>query len=41
MNDEAVVIPLYTSTVFAVTQKDLKGVNLLSTSGIDFSEMYY
>ena len=41
MNEEAVVIPLYTSTVFAITQKDLKGVELLSTSGIDFSNMYY
>lgn len=41
INDEAVVIPLYTSTVFAVVQKDLKGVDLLSTSGIDFSGIYY
>ena len=41
IHDEAVVLPLYTSTVFAVVQKDLKGVDLLSTSGIDFSGIYY
>lgn len=41
INDEAVVIPLYVNTVFAVVQKDLKGVDLLSTSGIDFSGIYY
>ena len=29
IHDEAVVLPLYTSTVFAVVQKDLKGVDLL------------
>lgn len=41
IHDEAVVIPLYVNTVFAVVQKDLKGVDLLSTSGINFSKMYY
>lgn len=41
INDEAVAIPLYVSTVFAVVQKDLQGVDLLSTSGINFSRMYY
>ncbi len=38
-HDEAIVVPLYTSTVFAAANKDLKGVQVLPTSGIEFSAM--
>ncbi|MBQ8562689.1 MAG: ABC transporter substrate-binding protein [Firmicutes bacterium] len=36
-HDEAVLVPLYSNTVFAVSNKALTGVQVLPTSGIEFT----
>ena len=40
-HDEIVCVPLYSNTIFNISQKNLAGVQLLPTSGSDFTGLYW